>query len=120
MATPVHRLAPLAGAALAFLGKEIAPSLLDIMITALDRRLAQPKSTAVTLLSATPKVFIPEGRGLHQQARHRGGRFGARTQKGRRLKRYPEQETADLKAQADYLKTQLDAIQKRIEELTTN
>ncbi len=32
----------------------------------------------------------------------------------------PEQETADLKAQADYLKNQLDAIQKRIEELTSN
>ena len=28
-----------------------------------------------------------------------------------------EQETADLKAQADWLKAQLDAIQKRIEEL---
>lgn len=31
----------------------------------------------------------------------------------------PEQETADLKVQADFLKTQLDAIQKRIDELTT-
>jgi len=31
----------------------------------------------------------------------------------------PEQETADLKAQADWLKGQLDAIQKRIEELTS-
>jgi hypothetical protein len=30
----------------------------------------------------------------------------------------PEQEAADLKTQADLLKTQLDAIQKRIEELT--
>jgi hypothetical protein len=30
----------------------------------------------------------------------------------------PEQETAELKAQADWLKRQLDAIQKRIEELT--
>jgi hypothetical protein len=29
----------------------------------------------------------------------------------------PEQETADLKAQADWLKEQLDAIQKRIEEI---
>jgi hypothetical protein len=31
----------------------------------------------------------------------------------------PEQETADLKAQADYLKTQLDDIQKRIEDLSS-
>jgi len=31
----------------------------------------------------------------------------------------PEQETADLKAQGDWLKGQLDAIQKRIEELTS-
>ena len=29
----------------------------------------------------------------------------------------PEQETANLKAQADWLKVQLDAIQKRIEEI---
>jgi len=31
----------------------------------------------------------------------------------------PEQETADLKARADWLKVQLDAIQKRIEELAS-
>lgn len=31
----------------------------------------------------------------------------------------PEQETADLNAEADWLKGQLDAIQKRIEELTS-
>jgi hypothetical protein len=31
----------------------------------------------------------------------------------------PEQETADLKAQADWLKGQLDAIQQRIDELTS-
>jgi Family of unknown function (DUF5320) len=31
----------------------------------------------------------------------------------------PEQEAADLKAQAEWLKGQLDAIQKRIEEITT-
>lgn len=32
----------------------------------------------------------------------------------------PEQESADLTAQAEVLKAQLDAIQKRIEELTAN
>jgi hypothetical protein len=31
----------------------------------------------------------------------------------------PEQEAADLRAQAEWLKTQLDVIQKRIEELTS-
>jgi hypothetical protein len=31
----------------------------------------------------------------------------------------PEEETADLKAQADWLKDQFDAIQKRIEALTS-
>lgn len=30
----------------------------------------------------------------------------------------PEQETADLKAQADYLKAELDAIQKRLDDLS--
>jgi hypothetical protein len=35
------------------------------------------------------------------------------------VKPTPEQETADLKAQASLLKTQLDVIQKRIEELAS-
>ncbi len=83
-AVPAHGLVPLAGAALAFLGREVAPRLVDVLITALDRRLAQPKTTAVTSLSTSPKVLITESRNKHRQARYRGGRLGSRIQKGRR------------------------------------
>jgi NAD-dependent dihydropyrimidine dehydrogenase PreA subunit len=83
-AAPAHGLAPLAGAALAFLGKEVAPRLVDVLITALDRRLAQPKTTAITSLSTSPKVLTTMDRGKHRQARHRGGRINSRIQKGRR------------------------------------
>lgn len=83
-ATPTHGLVPLAGAALAFIGKEVAPRLVDVLITALDRRLAQPKTTTITPLSTSPKVFITESRSKHRQARYRGGHIGSRIQKGRR------------------------------------
>jgi hypothetical protein len=55
-----------------------------------------------------------QGAGMGRGRRHR---FYARDVSGR-VPPTPEQETADLKAQAEWLKKQLDAIQKRIEELT--
>ncbi|MBN2388572.1 MAG: DUF5320 domain-containing protein [Anaerolineales bacterium] len=51
------------------------------------------------------------GRGRGWQNRFTAGSIPAWTQPT------AEQEAADLKAQADWLKSQLDAIQKRIEEL---
>ena len=83
---PERSLATMAGAALAFLGREAAPRLVDVVISALERRLERSSTTAVTPLSTSSRGITTQSRGKHRQARCRGGR---------------------------------NAIQKRIEELTT-
>jgi hypothetical protein len=76
---------PLAGAALTFLGREVAPRLADVMIAALERRLARPTTTAVALTSAPSRNLASQGRGeQRKQARYRVGRAGNRNHKERR------------------------------------
>lgn len=79
-----HSLATMAGAALAYMGREAAPRLVDLVISALERRITRPSTTAVTPISNSYRVMTPKGRGKHRQARYRGGRNGAGNQKGRR------------------------------------
>lgn len=84
-ASPARGLIPLAGAALTFLGREVVPRLADVMITALERRLARPTTTAVALTSAPSRNLASQGRGeQRKQSRYRGGRTGNRNHKGRR------------------------------------
>jgi hypothetical protein len=83
-AAPDRGLAPLAGAALAFLGSDVAPRLVDILITALERRSARPTTTAVTPLFTSSRVLTTQIRGKRKQARYRGGRIGNRNLKERR------------------------------------
>ena len=83
-ATPARGLAPLAGATLAFLGSEVAPRLVDLFITVLDRKLAQPQTAAISPLSTSPKILASQGRGKKRRARCRGGRVGAGNHTGRR------------------------------------
>lgn len=83
-AAPVHGLAPLAGAALAFLGREVAPRLVDVLVNALERRLTQPTTTSITPSNASARVSTTQRRCAQRQARYRGGRIGTRNQKGRR------------------------------------
>ena len=83
-AAPARGLAPLAGAALAFLGREIAPRLADALIAALERRLSRPTTTAITPISAPSRNLASQGRGERRQARYRGGRAGNRNHRERR------------------------------------
>jgi NAD-dependent dihydropyrimidine dehydrogenase PreA subunit len=83
-ATPTRILTPLAGAALAFLGKEIAPRLVDVLVTALERKIVQPKTAAIIPSTTSSSVLPARGSGKQRQARYRGGRTGTRNQKGRR------------------------------------
>jgi NAD-dependent dihydropyrimidine dehydrogenase PreA subunit len=76
MAAPARGLAPLAGAALAFLGREVAPHLADALIAALERRLARPPMTTITPLSTSSRSLTAQNRGKRRQARYRGGRTG--------------------------------------------
>jgi len=78
---PVHGLAK---AALAILGREVAPRLIDVLATALERRLTTPAMSATTSLSASRENPTRTRRGIRRQARYRGGRIGNRNLKGRR------------------------------------
>lgn len=69
-AAAVRDLAPLAGATLAFLGREVVPRLIDVLITALERRFAQP-TTAVTSLSTSSRALATQSKCKPRQARYR-------------------------------------------------
>lgn len=75
-AAPARGLVPLAGAALTFLGREVAPRLADALIAALERRLARPVTTAIAPVSTSSRSHTTRGRGERRQARYRGGRAG--------------------------------------------
>jgi NAD-dependent dihydropyrimidine dehydrogenase PreA subunit len=81
---PTRSLVPLAGAALGFLGRELAPRLVDIVVNTLERRLARSTTTNVSTVSTSTRVRITGGRGEHKQVRYRSGRTGNRNHKGRR------------------------------------
>lgn len=72
--TPICRLAPLGGAALAFLGREVAPRLADMLLTVLERRLAHPVTTTIFPVSTSSRSHTAPGRGERRQIRYRGGR----------------------------------------------
>jgi hypothetical protein len=80
---PARHIAPLAGAALAFFGQEIAPRLVDIFIAALERRLEQPRTSLITPSTRGVWNQTALGRGQRKQIRYRGGRLGFRNHEER-------------------------------------
>jgi NAD-dependent dihydropyrimidine dehydrogenase PreA subunit len=84
IAAPARGLAPLAGTALAYLGREIAPRMVDVFIAALERRLARPAKDAVSPSSIPIRSLTAQRRGKRRQARNRGRQIGIRNLKGRR------------------------------------
>ncbi len=83
-AAPARSLAPLAGAALAFLSSEVAPRLIDVFIAALERRLAQPTKTTLASAATFSPGTAQGNRCQRKQARFRGGHAGKRNRRGRR------------------------------------
>jgi len=81
-APPAHGLIPLAGAALAYLGREAAPRLVDVLMNALEHRLTQPRTTAMSLGSPSSRGIPSQNGGMRRQIRRRGGGIGK--QRGRR------------------------------------
>jgi NAD-dependent dihydropyrimidine dehydrogenase PreA subunit len=71
--SPTRNLEPLGKVALAFLGTEVAPRVVDVLITALERKLAQPKVATVAPSSTSSKTLTPHRRGEQKQIRYRGG-----------------------------------------------
>jgi NAD-dependent dihydropyrimidine dehydrogenase PreA subunit len=83
-AAPALGLGPLAGAALAFLGSDVAPRLADVLITALQHRLVRSATTTVTPVSTCSRNHTARGGGERRQARYRRGQTGYRNYEGRR------------------------------------
>ena len=78
MTTPTRGFMPLAGAALTFLGREVAPRLADVLMVALERRLERPLTTVIAPVSPSSRNQIAHGRGERRQARYRRGRTSNR------------------------------------------
>jgi len=72
-AAPARGLAPLAGVALAFLGHEVAPRLADMLLTVLERKLAQPVTITNAPVSTSSRSHTAPGRHEQRQIRYRGG-----------------------------------------------
>jgi len=81
---PAHGLIPLAGAALAFIGGEVVPRLLDLLTTTLERRLARPVKDAVSTSSIPIGSLTAQRRGKQRQARYRRRQMSIRNLKERR------------------------------------
>jgi NAD-dependent dihydropyrimidine dehydrogenase PreA subunit len=71
---PSRVLATLAGTTLAYLGREIAPRLVDVLIGAFDRRLNRSKTSSITPTPTSLRVFPTHYRGKRRQVRYRGNR----------------------------------------------
>jgi len=84
MAVPVRGLKPLAGAALAYLGREAAPRLVDVLIKSIESRLAQPTTTTILPSITSSKDYGLQYGGQRKQIRHRGSHMGNKKCKGRR------------------------------------
>jgi NAD-dependent dihydropyrimidine dehydrogenase PreA subunit len=84
--TPVtdRGLKPLAGAALTFLGSEVAPRLMDVLIKSIENKLARPTTNTILPSIPSSRANSSQSRGQRKQIRHRGGSMGNRKYNGRR------------------------------------
>ncbi len=79
-----HSPAPLAGGVLAFLGNEIAPRLVDVLLTTLESKIVQPKAAAITSATISSNCLPRRGSGKRRQVRYRGGHADTKNQQERR------------------------------------
>jgi ferredoxin len=70
---PELGLKSLAASALAFLGSEVAPRLLDLLMKSIEQRIALPNTTSFTNSASRPRDYS-KMRGQRKQIRHRGGK----------------------------------------------
>jgi len=81
---PARGLVSTARSVLAFLGSEVTPRLVDILMNALERRFARPATTGTTPLPTSPGSSTSKNAGKRRQARFSGGQIGIGNLKGRR------------------------------------
>jgi Fe-S-cluster-containing hydrogenase component 2 len=80
---PTRGRSPLIEAALAFLSSDLAPRLVDVLITALERRVMQPTSTTNAPTTISSQNFTRRNRRSGRRARYRG-RYTGRNRNERR------------------------------------
>jgi Fe-S-cluster-containing hydrogenase component 2 len=61
--TPSRSLGSLAGAALVVLGREVVPRLVDVLISALEPKLARPTTTAAIPFNTSSRNYITHNKG---------------------------------------------------------
>jgi Fe-S-cluster-containing hydrogenase component 2 len=79
-----HGIKALAGAALSFLGSEVAPRIVDVVIKSIEQRLAQPTATTIPPSPSSSRNCDAQNKGQRKQMRYRGGNKANRKSKGRR------------------------------------
>jgi Fe-S-cluster-containing hydrogenase component 2 len=82
--TPSSRLAAIAGPALAFLGQEVAPRLVDVLVNTLEHRLEKPKTNTVAPLTTTSSFTTTRSEAKRRRARIRGRHKESRNYQERR------------------------------------
>jgi Fe-S-cluster-containing hydrogenase component 2 len=81
---PTRGLSRLAGTVLTFLGREVAPRLVDFLAASIERRLTPPATTATPVLQSSPDRMGAARLGFQRKVRNRRGRFANRNFRGRR------------------------------------
>jgi ferredoxin len=74
----------LAGAVLSFMGSEVAPRLVDVVIKSIEQRLAQPTPTTIPPSPSSSINCDLQNKGQRKQMRYRGGNKTKRKSKTRR------------------------------------
>jgi ferredoxin len=74
----------LAGSALTFLGSEVAPRLVDILIKSIEQKFTQTRVTTIPPSTSSSSNYALQARGQRKQIRYRGGNKANRKSKGRR------------------------------------
>ncbi len=89
--SPARGLIPLAGAAMSFLGHEVAPRLADVLARTLEQKIASPTTTRISSSSTDASPLSTSSgntptphRGQQKQSRYRGGGSGRGGGRGRR------------------------------------
>jgi len=89
-AVPARSLKPLAEAALSFLGSEVAPRLVDVVIKSIEHKISQPTTAVISPSRYSASDYCSQSRGQHKQIRYRGGSSGYKKHKGKRSRICPD------------------------------
>lgn len=80
----VRKLAPIAAAALAYMGREVMPRFIDVVVSAIENKVSRTAEHENISLTPGLNPQINRERGSGRQIRYRGGRGNFKNRKGRR------------------------------------